>query len=64
MTGRLGEAGAFERGEMERQGGGGNAKARGDVTGRKAIWAFRQQKPHQVEPGFLGEGTESGSGCS
>ncbi len=62
LAGGLRQAGALERGEMEREGRGGHCEPRRDVTRRKAGGALRDQQAHQVEPGFLRQCREGGGG--
>ena len=61
LSGRLREAGTFQRGEMKGERGRRNAEPGGDFARRQAVRAFGDQQPHQVEPGLLRE-RRKGSG--
>ena len=62
LAGGLGQAGAFEGGEVEGGGGGGEGEAGGDVSGGQAGGAGFHEQTDEAQPGFDGEGGEGGGG--
>jgi hypothetical protein len=59
---RLGQAGTFERGEMEGRRGSRQRKAGGDVSGGQPAWPLGHEQAQEVEPCIHGQGGERDGG--